>query len=154
MDIGIIVYSQTGHTLSVATKLSEKLSADGHAVTLERVESIGPVGPAQTGVQLKSKPEVDAYDAVVFGSPVIGGALPPAMSGYMAQLPSLRDKKVACLITHFFRPAWGANQTIAQMEDICESKGATVCGAGNVKWFQLRRKRQIAEVVERMSGLL
>lgn len=153
MNIGIIVYSQTGHTLSVATRLREKLSADGHAVTLERVESIGPVGPAETGIRLKTKPETDAYDGVVFGSPVIGGAMPPAMSSYMAQLPSLQDKKVACLVTHFFRPAWGADQTIAQMEDICESKGATVCGAGIVKWFQLRRKRQIAEVVERMSRL-
>jgi flavodoxin len=153
MNIGIVVYSQSGHTLAVAKRLEETLSAAGHTVKLERVEAAGPVGPAATGVQLKTKPEIDAYDAVVFGSPVIGGALPPAMSSYMAQLRSLQGKKVACLVTHFFRPAWGADQTIAQMEDICECKGATVCGAGNVKWFQLRRKRQIAEVIERMSRL-
>ena len=42
---------------------------------------------------------------------------------------------------------------IAQMEELCESKGATICGVGDVKWFQLRRKRQIGEVVERMSKL-
>jgi hypothetical protein len=29
MNIGIIVYSQTNHTYSVAQKLKEKLSADG-----------------------------------------------------------------------------------------------------------------------------
>jgi menaquinone-dependent protoporphyrinogen IX oxidase len=153
MNIGIVVYSQTGHTLSVAMQLKEKLSAAGHAVNLERVEAAGPVGPAETGIRLKTKPEIDAYDGVVFGSPVIGGAMPPAMSSYMAQITSLQDKKVACLVTHFFRPAWGADQTISQMTDICESKGATVCGAGNVRWFQLRRKCKIAEVVEDMSRL-
>jgi multimeric flavodoxin WrbA len=153
MNIGIVVYSQTGHTLAVAKELEEALSAAGHTVKLERVEAAGPVGPAETGVRLKTKPDIAPYDAVVFGSPVIGGALPPAMSSYMAQLPSLRGKKVACLVTHFFRLAWGADQTIAQMEGICASKGTAVCGAGNVKWFQLRRKRQIDEVVEHMSKL-
>jgi putative transposase len=58
-----------------------------------------------------------------------------------------------------FRSGWlrvwhiRSDQTIAQMEDICESKGTIVCGSGSVKWFRLRRKRQIAEVVERMSRL-
>jgi flavodoxin len=153
MNIGIIVYSQTGHTLAVAKALENKLTAAGHAVKLDRVEAAVPMSPAEAGVRLKTKPEIGTYDAVVFGSPVIGGALPPAMSGYMAQLPSLQGKKVACLVTHFFRAAWGADQTIAQMEVLCESKGATVCGVGDVKWFQLRRKRQIDEVVERMSRL-
>jgi flavodoxin len=154
MNIGIIVYSQTGHTLAVAAKLQEKLSAAGHKVSLERVEAAKPVNSAEAGVQLKTEPEIDGYDAVVFGSAVIGGALPPAMSGYMAQLSSLQGKKVICLVTHFFRPAWGADQTIAQMEEICESKGAAICGAGDVKWFHLRRKRNIAKVAEDMSRLL
>jgi hypothetical protein len=117
------------------------------------VEAAGPVSPAEASVRLKTRPEVAPYDAVVFGSPVMGGTLPPAMSGYMSQLPSLQGKKVACLVTHFFRPAWGADQTIAQMEELCRSKDATICGAGNVKWCQLHRKRQIDEVVERMSRL-
>jgi len=33
MNIGMIVYSRTGHTLSVAMKLKEKLSIAGHMVT-------------------------------------------------------------------------------------------------------------------------
>ena len=153
MNVGIIVYSQTGHTLTVAKELEEKLSAAGHAVSLERVEVTGPVGPAEASVRFKTRPEIDAYDGVVFGSPVMGGAMPPAMSSYLAQVTSLEEKKVACLVTHFFRPAWGADQTINQMKGICESKGATLCGEANVRWFQLRRKRRIAEVVEDLSKL-
>jgi flavodoxin len=153
MNIGIVVYSQTGHTLTVAKRLEEKLSADGHVVKLERVEATGAASPAATEVRLKTRPEIDPYDGVVFGSPVMGGALPPAMSGYMARLTSLEGRKVACLVTHFFRPAWGADQTIAQMKEICESKGATICGEGNVRWFQLHRKQKIAEIVEDSSKL-
>jgi hypothetical protein len=42
----------------------------------------------------------------------------------------------------------GGNQTISQMKEICESKGAIVCGSGSVSWFPLGRKRRIAEVVD------
>jgi len=41
MNIGIIVYSQTGNTLSIAKKLEEKLSAAGHSATLEEVKVVG-----------------------------------------------------------------------------------------------------------------
>ena len=102
MNIGIIVYSQTGHTLSVAMKLEEKLSAAGHVVNLERVEIYGPDRPGATHVSLKTKPSIDAYDALVFGSPVRGGMMPPAMTSYLEQVTSLQGKRVVCLVTHFF----------------------------------------------------
>lgn len=41
MKVGIVVYSQTGNTLSVATKLKEKLAAAGHSVALEQVKLVG-----------------------------------------------------------------------------------------------------------------
>jgi len=37
MKIGIIVYSQTGNTLSVAEKLKEKLAVAGHSAEIEQV---------------------------------------------------------------------------------------------------------------------
>jgi flavodoxin len=153
MNIGIIVYSQTGHTLSVATKLKEKLSADGHVVNLERVEASGPTKPGATDVQLRTKPDINAYDALVFGSPVQGGTMPPAMTSYLEQVTPLQGKRVVCLVTHFFPPGVGANQTLKQMAEICESKGATVFGSGNVGWPRLRLKRQIADVVDSLSKL-
>ena len=54
-------------------------------------------------------------------------------------------------MTGFFPPGWGRNQTIARMIQLCESKGATVCGSGSVGWWSLGRKRQIAEVVEALG---
>jgi len=153
MNIGIIVYSLTGHTLTVATRLKEKLTVDGHEVTLERVETVGPPKPQFENAELKSKPVLDAYDALVFACPVRGGTIPSPMKRYLAQIPSLQDKKVVCLVTHFFRREWGANQVLAALRELCESKGATVCGVGDVRWFSLHRKQQIAQVVEELSQL-
>jgi flavodoxin len=154
MNIGIIVYSHTGHTLSVATKLKERLSANGRTVNLEQVEIYGPDGPGVMDVRLKTKPSIDTYDALVFGSPVRGGVMSPAMTSYLEQIASLQGKKVVCLVTHFFPPGWGANQTINQMKAICESKGATVCGWGDVGWPRLGLKRRIAEVVDHLTIVL
>jgi flavodoxin len=151
MNIGIVVYSQTGHTLSVAGKLLEALAATGHTVNLERVETAEPEKPSAPDVPLKTKPEIASYDALVFGSPVRGGALPLPMTRYLEQIASLRGKKVACVVTGIFPAGWGRNQTIAQMVEVCESKGATVCGAGSVGWWSLGRRRQIAEVLDSLS---
>jgi len=153
MNIGIIVYSRTGHTLTVATELKEKLAADGHEVTLEQVEIVGPDNLSVTEVQLKTKPDVTAYDVLVFGSPVRGGLVPPAMASYLEQVTSLQSKKVAFLVTHFFHRGWGTNQTLSQMQEVCEAKGATVCGTGDVGWPRPNRKRQIADVVDSLSKL-
>lgn len=154
MNIGIIIYSLSEHTLSVAVKLKEKLLAAGHEVSLEQVEIVGPAKASNENAELKTKPEAGAYDALVFGCPVRGGTVPPPMRRYLEQIPSLRDKKVACFVTHFFRREWGANQTLAQMKGIIEPKGAAICGTGDVKWFSLNRKQQIAQVVDALSTLI
>jgi len=154
MNIGMIVYSQTGHTLSVAVKLKEKLSAAGHTVSLEQLETVEAVRIYAANAQLKTKPEIDTYDALVFGCPVQGGAPAPPMGSYLEQITSLQGKKVACLATGVFPPGWGRNQTIAQMVETCESKGATVCGSGSVGWWSLGRRRQIAEVVDHLTCCL
>ena len=154
MNIGIVVHSQTGHTLSLAEILKERLLAAGHAVTLEQVETSGRAKPGAADVQLKNKPEVDPYDALVLGCPVWGGVMSSAMTTYLAQVTSLQGKRVACMVTHLFPPGWGANQTIGQMKGVCESKGAIICGSGSASWFPLGRKRRVAEVVERLTWAL
>ena len=154
MNIGIVVHSQTGHTLSLAEILKERLLADGHAVTLEQVETSGRAKAGAADVQLKTKPEVAPYDALVLGCPVWGGVMSSAMTSYLEQVPSLEGKRVACMVTHIFPPGLGANQTLSQMREVCESKGATVCGSGSVSWFPLGRRRRIAEVVDNLTWAL
>jgi len=154
MNIGMIVYSQTGNTHSVALKLQEKLSAAGHAVTMERLQVVGEPRPGTKDVRLETPPDAGQYDALVFGSPVHAFSLSPAMTSYLEQVGSLQNKTVACLVTEAFPYPWlGGNRAIRQMKRICESKGATVCGSGIVNWMKSRRDQQITEVVDRLSGL-
>ncbi len=151
MNIGVMVCSRTGHTLSVAVQLKEKWAAAGHAVTLVELEPVGPVSPSATRVELKTRPSVASYDAVVFAALVQGGVPAPPMRGYLEQIPSLAGKRVALLVTGFFPAQWGRNQAMAQMSDICAAKGATICGSGSVGWFSLNRRQQIAQAVDSLD---
>ena len=155
MKIGIIVYSQTGNTFSVATKLKESLSAAGHSATLEQVKVAGERKPGTRGFKLETLPNVAPYDGLVFGAAVEAFSLSPVMRGYLDKVPSLQQKKVACLVTQAFPYPWlGGNRAARQMRRLCESKGATVCGSGVVNWMRSRRDQRIAGVVDRLGKLL
>jgi len=153
MKIGIMVYSRTGHTLSVARELEKKLSADGHQAALEQIETAGPVSPGATSVTLRTKPAVDAYQQLVIACPVQGGLPAVPMLAYLEQLASLEGKQVALLVTGFFPEKWGRSQTLARLKEMCESKGAAVRGSASVGWFSLARRSQIASAVNSLSAL-
>jgi flavodoxin len=150
----LIVYSQTGHTLSVAIKLKAALAGAGHAVSLEQIELAGRIRPGQTDVTLTASPAIDGYDALVLGAPTWGGTMASPMAGYLAQIDSLGGKTVALLVTGLFPAGWGRNQALAQMQEACEAKGATVIGAGSVGWLSFRRRRQIDELVAQLTSQL
>lgn len=157
MKIGIIVHSQTGNTYYVAQKLKEKLLTDGHSVNIERIALAGGKQIYEkdiTRICLETLPDVCAYDAVVFGAPVHGASVSPVLAVYLSQIASLQNKKVACLVTEFFPYPWmGGNRAIAQMKNICQSKGATINGTGVVNWMSTQREKKIADVVEKLSSL-
>lgn len=89
MKIGIILYSQTGNTYSVAQKLQEKLIAKGHSVDLERLKAVGELRPGGKNIQFESIPDIEQYEAMIFGSPVQAFSLSSAMSKYLSQIVSL-----------------------------------------------------------------
>ena len=154
MNIGMIIYSQTGNTYSVATKLEERLAAAGHSVNLERLQIVGEYKPGTEDVQFETLPDAGQYDALVLGAPVQGFSLAPVMNSYLQQIASLQNKQVVCLVTQYFPYPWlGGNRAVRQMKRICESKGATVWGSGIVNWSRKSRDQQIVEVVDRLSNL-
>ena len=153
MNIGMIVYSQTGNTWSVAQKLEEKLSAAGHTVTMERIEVTGEVEPGKP-VQFVTQPDPGPYDALVYGAPVMAFSLSPVMNQYLKQVAPLQGKKVVCLVTEAFPFAWmGGNRAVRQMTRLCKSKGATISGSGIVNWMKKRREQQIVQVTDSLSKL-
>lgn len=154
MNIGIIVYSQTGNTHSVALKLQERLAGAGHSVELHRLSIVGTYQPGNKDVQFTALPSLERYDGIVFAAPVQGFALAPVMQSYFTHITSLQRKKVAGFVTQFFPFPWmGGTRAINQLKQICQSKGVKVCGTGVVNWKNSNREQRIEEIVERLSGL-
>jgi len=153
MKIGIISHSHTGNTLSVAQKLKETLEENGNLVNLEQVAAVNQDTSAKN-IQLKSAPDTEGYDALIFGAPVWAFSLSPVMKVYLSQLTSLKGKKVSCFVTQQFPYAWmGGNRAISEFKKACELKGAVVSETGIVNWSNKQREKKTNEVIEKLSKL-
>ncbi|MFO8059447.1 MAG: flavodoxin [Bacillota bacterium] len=155
MKIGIIVYSQTGNTFSVAQKISQRLERAGHSAEVQRVRVRGDETPSRAGnIVLSSAPKVDGYDALILGAPVQAFSLVPVMTTYLGQLPSLEGTPVACFVTKQLPFNWtGGNRAVGRMKRLCESKGADVRATEIVIWYQSRRAESIRRCVDRLGSL-
>ncbi len=154
MKIGIIVHSQTGHTYSVAQRLREKLSADGHAVDIQQLKLAGGQQVPGKDSKIENPPDLSGYDRVIFGAPVQAFSLSNVMAAYLNQVSSLTGKTVVCFVTKGLPFDWtGGKRAISQMKEICESKWATVSGTGIIIWNK-NREKQIDGLIEKFSGLL
>jgi flavodoxin len=152
MKVGIIVFSHTGNTLSVAEKLQERLATAGHSVKLERVTAVDD-SPQAKKVELKSAPDTGPYDMLVFATPVWAFSLPPVMKHYLEQIPTLEGKAVGCFVTQTFPFPWlGGNRTIRQMVSACKALGGDVVKTGIVNWSR-GREAKIAELLEAISTI-
>lgn len=152
MNIGIIVFSVTGNTLSVAQRLENSLAAKGHTVNLQRVTAVDDNPNTPSGKQLKDAPDVEPYDAVIFGAPVWGFSLSSVMKAYLSQISSLRGKEAGCFVTQHFPYAWlGGNHAIRQIKEACIAKEAAVFETGVVNWSGREKERQIGKLIDRMT---
>jgi len=154
MNIGIIVYTVSGHTLKTAQRLQVRLASDGHQVFMEHLELVGPARVSNEEADLKTNPILENYDTLVFCTPVRGGSPPPPVRRYLSQLASLKGKRAACLVTHAFPLAWGANQTVAALRAACEAKGALYLGMAAVHWFGFNHSHRLEQAVREMCRLL
>jgi len=153
MKIGIVVYSQTEHTYSVAQKLQKILQEKGKEVELERVVMKGEDQPGSKDMEFEVMPDVEKYDALVFGSPVQAFALARPMKAYLEQIPSLQGKKIALFVTKGARFNWtGGNQAIGKMKKISQYKGGSIVGTDIVVWNK-NRDEKIDALLRRFSAI-
>ncbi len=154
MKIGLIIYSQTGNTGTVANKLTEKLSSAGHTLTIDEISIEGKT-PAQPGqFKLVNMPDINSYEAIIFGAPVQAFSLNPVMKEYLEQIESLANKNVICFVTKQIPLLWfGGTGSIATMRNICKGKGANIIGTEIVVWAEAKRSRSIEDCVNNISQL-
>ena len=79
MNVGIIVFSRTGNTLSVAERARHACIAQGHAAVIERVHAENEDSNNKLPVRLSNAPDPARFDAVLFGAPVEAFSLCPVM---------------------------------------------------------------------------
>ena len=152
MNIGVIYFSQSGNTHSVATKIKEKLQAQGHTVGVERLIVVGDFKPGQKDIQFETLPDIEQYDGIVFAAPVHAFSLCQPMKKYLEQVPSLKNKKVALYVTKQLRFNWtGGNQAINKMKKMCRTKEADVGESGIIVWSSNEREQMINDVVAKIS---
>jgi NAD(P)H dehydrogenase (quinone) len=148
MNIGIIVHSQTGNTMTVSEKLRSALREKGHKVTIEKLAVIGNYEQSYESIHFESFPNLEKYDAIIFASLVQAFALSPFMKKYLTQIDSLKGKSVSCFVTEYFPYRWmGGNNAVNKMVEICTSKHATILTTAIINWSNKKRDHQIEELV-------
>ncbi len=154
MNIGIIIYSHSGHTLSVGEKIMESLLAQGHSVRIERISAAKKNPQSKERIRLTAIPDITPYDAMIFGAPVQGARLSPVMREYLALLPSLQGRKTACFVTQQFKMKWmGSSRAVKQITRAVEQKGTPILASGIVQWSSEAREEQIRQVADSLSHI-
>lgn len=154
MNIGIIYYSQTGNTRSVAERIKEQLTTRGHNVTLDEVLVEGAASPGPVPVTLTRAPSVESYDAVILGAPVQAFSLCKPMKAYLPRMGSLQGKKAACFVTKHIGNNWtGGNGAVRAMKKALESSGGEFAGFEIIHWSAPDRDTRIASSAARLAGL-
>ena len=133
MEIGIIVHSLTGNTLSVAERLQERLAADGHDVEIEQLKTIGEEKTNENNsanITLKSYPDPQAHDLLIIAGPVRGASASPVLKHYFSRVGQFENKPMLLFVTEFFPFPWmGGKNALKQMTALCDEHGADVITA-------------------------
>lgn len=152
MKIGIIVYSRTNNTLSVAERLKEAIQNAGHTVDIERITAENEDPQSKSEIRLTHIPDTSVYDCVIFGAPVQGFSLSPIMKTYLLQLKQLGGKRIACFVTQHFSKRWmGGRQAMGQMGRLIAKKGGVVAQTDYVNWSSKERETQISGLIENFA---
>lgn len=154
MRIGIIVWSATGHSLSVAERLAASLADKGHSASIERIAI--DANPLQRPAEfaLTRTPPVSGYDALVLASPVEAFSLSPVMERYLAAVGSLSGKRAFCLVTQYFPKPWmGGNRAVRQMKNLVEAAGGIPAGTAVINWSSRNKENQILSACQAVTKL-
>jgi len=122
MKIGIIVYSYTNNTLTIANQLKTALSGKGYDVGIESIKAMNE-DPNNTHIVLTQSPDITQYDKVIFASCVRGFDCALILKEYVKNLNSLNSLKCAGFVSQYFPwDALGGNQALKRIQSLVESK--------------------------------
>lgn len=147
MNVGVVVYSLTGNTFSVAETLRSTLASAGHTVSFQTIKAQNEDPNASGPIKLTQVPSLTGLDALVLGGPVRGFSTAPIVKAYLEQVSDLKGLPVYLYVTHHFPLAFlGGNSAISMTRKLVEAKNGRVIGSGVVNWSSKHRPDNIAMV--------
>lgn len=148
MKIGIIVFSKTNNTFSVAERLARALTEKGLDAEIQRIVPENDDPGVQPPIVFTNKPEPSPYDVVIFASPVWAFSLPVVMKEYLEQVSSLQGKKVFSFVTKQLASKFtGGTKANRQIKAAVVAKGGTVEKAFIVSWKNKNREAEIDSLI-------
>lgn len=158
MKVLTVLHSLTGNTLYVVNKLNDKLKENGIQVDLERLEPIGGENKNEMDFQrirLQTKYNVRDYDVVIIAGPVRGFSMSMVIKAYLLSLLTLDEKKVVCIVTHYFPFAsMGGTNAIKQMKYEVMDLGGEVIDTEIINWKGFGRENKINAAVSTIVNRL
>jgi flavodoxin len=162
MKIGIVVHTNSGHTLAFAQAIRDKILSRGgnHEVEILGLRVIGSVSPVVTFTgnkfQIKSPPELDEFEAVLVGGPVwMFNASPVIMKYLIEDVQKLKGKKALSFVTMGSPFKFmGGERAIRKMNGELESAGADVLEGEMLQFFIKADAEKTAAAADRICGRL
>ena len=155
MKIGIVVFSKTNNTFSVAERLQDALVKQGFDAVIDRVIPVNDNPGPKEPITFQHFPDLSAYDVIIFGSPVWAFSLSGVMKAYLAELPTLSGKKVFCFVTKQLASKFtGGNKAIRQIRSAVAAKNATVDQGFIISWKDKNREAAIADCIDQIATAL
>lgn len=154
MKIGIIVYSYTNNTLTIAKKLESSLLSKGYDTEIKSIKAENE-DPNINQYNLVNLPSVDDYDSIVFASCVRGFDCALIFKQYVETIKSLKDKKVCGFVSQYFPfDFMGGTQALRSMKRLINSKGADFLELSSIHIKSKSVDKQIESLLEQCAQWL
>ena len=157
MKVALVVYSRSGNTKSVAEKIKERLTSEGHTADYLPVshEPKKEKDNPMEKIVFIDLPDLSGYDVCVFGSSVEAFNLCRVMQQFLCELEQ-NAKKAVCLTTQQFMKSWlGGNAAQKKMQKLLCAKGYNVVGGAHVNWkLEEGRNERIEQAVGKVCELI
>ncbi len=147
MKIKLIVFSITGHTLSVIQRAEKVFNEAGHDAQIERIEVLDDQ-TASGRLQLTHSPDTADCDCLLFAGPVHAFSACPTMRQYLSRIKDLKGRPAVLLVTHQFPKPWmGGNRAIRQMKKLVITKNGRILSGHVIDWSNPAREDEIEAAI-------
>ena len=141
MKVGVVVYSETGHTIKVIEQVVAKLEAK-HQVMVYRL-SYDKSNNVVNGV-----PCINGYERVIIATPVQGFSPSVAIMEAINRIEDFKGRPVDILITQHFKYRWmGGKSTISALKKAIIARNGVPKIDVDVHWSRKDRALQIEQAV-------